>query len=96
MPPITIAQDEATAIDLVQTIVDAPAPQLDPSAFSGDLCRFVADCLKKRPDERIPAQALLGAPWVIGGGGGGGPGAANLNADLESAAANVKRWIDSL
>eukprot|EP00903_Cladosiphon_okamuranus_P008627 g8273.t1 len=87
-------RDEATAIDLVQTIVDAPAPVLDPYRFSGDLCRFVADCLKKRPDQRIPAQALLGSPWVIGG--GGGPGAVNLNADLVSAAGNVKRWIDSL
>ena len=60
----------------------------------------MADCLKKSPDDRIPAQALLGSPWVIacggGGGGGGGPGAVSLNADLVSAAANVKRWIDSL
>lgn len=77
--------------------MDAPAPLLDPCRFSGDLCRFVADCLNKSPDERIPAQALLGSPWVIGGGGGGGgPGAVNLNADLVSAAGNVKRWIDSL
>lgn len=87
-------QDEATAIDLVQTIVDAPAPLLDPSHFSADLCRFVADCLKKRPGDRIPAHALLGSPWVIGG--GEPSGAVNLNGDLLSAAANVKRWIDSL
>eukprot|EP00752_Nemacystus_decipiens_P005646 g5109.t1 len=82
-----VVKDETTAIDLIQTIVDAPAPMLDPTRFSRDLCRFVADCLKKSPDDRIPAQALLGAPWVTGGG---------ANADLGSAAANVKRWIDSL
>lgn len=88
---MTDQQDEATAIDLVQTIVDAPAPQLDPSRFSPELCRFVADCLKKAPDDRLPAQALQESPWVTGAGLG-----VNLNADLESAAANVRRWIESL
>ncbi|CAM9612987.1 unnamed protein product [Ectocarpus sp. 8 AP-2014] len=83
-------RDETTAIDLVQTIVDAPAPELDPSSFSAEFCSFVADCLRKRPDDRSPAQALLGAPWITGGGL-----AVNLNADLVSATANVKRWIDS-
>ncbi|CBN78311.1 Mitogen-activated protein kinase kinase (MAP2K) [Ectocarpus siliculosus] len=83
-------RDETTAIDLVQTIVDAPAPELDPSSFPAEFCSFVADCLRKRPDDRSPAQALLGAPWITGGGL-----AVNLNADLVSATANVKRWIDS-
>ncbi|CAB1098956.1 unnamed protein product [Ectocarpus sp. CCAP 1310/34] len=83
-------RDETTAIDLVQTIVDAPAPELDPSSFPANFCSFVADCLRKRPDDRSPAQALLGAPWITGGGL-----AVNLNADLVSATANVKRWIDS-
>ncbi|CAN0434962.1 unnamed protein product [Ectocarpus sp. 12 AP-2014] len=83
-------RDETTAIDLVQTIVDAPAPELDHSFFPAEFCSFVADCLRKRPDDRSPAQALLGAPWITGGGL-----AVNLNADLVSATANVKRWIDS-
>ncbi|CAM9129899.1 unnamed protein product [Scytosiphon promiscuus] len=87
-------RDETTAIDLIQTIVDAPAPQLDPSRFSAELCRFVADCLKKRPDERTSAQALLGAPWINQAVDGGGSEEDNVNADLVSATANVKRWID--
>ena len=80
-------QEEATAIDLVQTIVDAPAPKLDPCRFSRELCVFVAECLRKTPEDRVPAQALLGSPWVERGG---------APADIASAAADVKGWIDSL
>ncbi|CAN0009984.1 unnamed protein product [Pylaiella littoralis] len=60
---------EMTAIDLVQTIVDAPAPELDPSRFSTELCRFVAECLQKKPEDRTPTEALLGSPWVTSAGG---------------------------
>ncbi|CAN0103919.1 unnamed protein product, partial [Laminaria digitata] len=61
-------QEESTAIDLVQTIVDAPAPELDPSRFSRELCVFVQECLRKKPGDRIPAQVLLGSPWLESGG----------------------------
>ncbi|CAM9168245.1 unnamed protein product [Discosporangium mesarthrocarpum] len=79
-------QEEATAIDLFQTIVEGPPPCLDGTVFSEELCQFVEHCLKKDPLERLPAEALLGSEWM----------APFHDNGLHSATSGLKHWIDSL
>jgi mitogen-activated protein kinase kinase 1 len=47
---------------VVQTIIDSPAPDLDDS-FSAECRDFIGHCLKKQPAERLPADILLASPW---------------------------------
>ena len=52
----------ATYIEMAEAIVEAPEPTIPPAAgFSLEFTQFVASCLKKNPDERLPAEILLGA-----------------------------------
>jgi len=56
-----------TYIEMAETIVDAPAPALpvDPasgaSRWSPEFALLVSACLRKSPEERLPADILLGA-----------------------------------
>lgn len=79
-------QEGTTTIDLVQTIVDTPAPKLDAGQFSPEFCRFLECCLHQTPCDRLPAEALLGSPWMT----------MNGALDLASTTANVKSWIDKM
>jgi mitogen-activated protein kinase kinase 1 len=56
--------DASTYIEMAETIVESPAPTVlaaERGAFSADFVQFVASCLVKNPDERLPADILLGA-----------------------------------
>ncbi|CAM9545352.1 unnamed protein product, partial [Sphacelaria rigidula] len=80
------SQEGTTTIDLIQTIVDRPAPKLDATRFSPSFCRFVESCLHSDPSDRLPAEALLRSPWLNVSGA--------LN--LASATTNVKSWINEM
>jgi serine/threonine protein kinase len=53
-----------TCIDMVQTLLEAPAPALSPRFFSRELCDFLGDCLHKAPADRASARQLLASPWL--------------------------------
>uniref|UniRef100_A0A7S2XY35 mitogen-activated protein kinase kinase n=1 Tax=Fibrocapsa japonica TaxID=94617 RepID=A0A7S2XY35_9STRA len=76
--------EEHAAIDMVQTILEAPVPSPDPDRFSPDFCFFIEQCLQKDPSNRLPAEALLGSPWMQNHGAIG----------FEKAIENVKDWIE--
>ncbi|CAM9582975.1 unnamed protein product, partial [Choristocarpus tenellus] len=80
------SQEETTAIDLVQTIVEGPTPRLDPTYFSTELCHFVDHCLQKSPPDRLPAEALLGSTWMTRCGA----------CSLSTATTSLHQWIESL
>ncbi len=73
-------------IELVQTILEAPAPSLDPRKYSPEFCQFIGQCVKKQPRDRLPADILLGSPWLVKHGA----------TSYDRAVANVKSWIDGL
>jgi hypothetical protein len=70
---------------MCETIVDSPEPTLPAGYFSEEFQHFLSSCLKKKPDERLPPDILLGSPWLLKNGA----------TDVASAVANVKAWIDS-
>ena len=78
---------DSSYIDMVQTILESPAPSLPRrDGFTSEFHQFVKQCVRKNPDERLPADILLGSPWLRK------HGAVNV----ESAIRNVRRWIESL
>ena len=54
---------ETSAIEMAQTILETDVPNL-PKNFSPTLIDFCAQCLHRDPDKRLPAEVLLGAPWL--------------------------------
>lgn len=75
-------------IEMVQTILESDAPTL-PSRrgdFSADFRQLVAQCVRKNPGDRLPADILLGSPWLRKNGA----------VDIKSAVRNVQSWIESL
>ena len=52
--------------DLMDFIVAQPAPRLDPAAFSGEFCDFVARGLHKDAGARISVEQALAHPWLRG------------------------------
>mmetsp|Transcript_1769 Transcript_1769/g.2397 ORF Transcript_1769/g.2397 Transcript_1769/m.2397 type:complete len:333 (+) Transcript_1769:103-1101(+) len=56
--------DEKTAIGMVETIVNSDIPIPDDGQFSEEFCDFLVQCLQKDARDRLPAEALLGAPWL--------------------------------
>ncbi|KAH9075905.1 hypothetical protein Ae201684P_012397 [Aphanomyces euteiches] len=51
-------------IDIVQSIMESPAPALPPNDFSAEFQEFVADCMRKEPHERATADVLIYSPWL--------------------------------
>jgi len=73
-----------TYIEMCETIVESPEPR--PSGeFSEEFFQFIASCVRKKAEDRLPPDILLGSPWLSKHGA----------KDLASAVANVKAWIDS-
>jgi serine/threonine protein kinase len=70
---------------MAQTILDADVPEL-PNTFSPSFCDFVRQCLHRDPNLRLPAEVLLGAPWLIENGA----------TSPEVATETVYRWIQRL
>lgn len=79
---------ELSYIDLVQTILESPAPSLPRKrdGFTPEFHQFVMQCVRKNPKERLPADILLGSPWLRK------HGAVNIANSIR----NVKAWIESL
>lgn len=53
-----------SCIDMCHIILETPEPRLDPAAFSDEFCQFVSQCIRKDAEERLPADILLGSPWL--------------------------------
>ena len=49
-------------IEMAEEIVGSPEPRITPhiNGLSLEFAQFVASCLHKNPDERLPADILLG------------------------------------
>jgi mitogen-activated protein kinase kinase 3 len=77
--------EHTNCIEMAQTILDADVPLL-PSNFSGTLVDFCSQCLHRDPDKRLPAEVLLGAPWLQECG----------VTSPEVATENVRHWIQDL
>jgi mitogen-activated protein kinase kinase 3 len=76
----------STYLEMAETIVDSAEPTLPPGRFSADFCQFIGGCCRKNPDERLPADILLGSPWL----------SRNGIVDLASAAAVMQQWLARL
>lgn len=75
--------EERTPIEMVQTILEQPPPQLPHEHFSAELCRFVTLALAKAAEDRLPAEELMAQPWL-----------ARCDAtSLDIATMNVRNWI---
>lgn len=55
--------EDANCIEVAQIILDADIPDL-PRGFSPEFRQFLKQCLNKDPDQRLPAEVLLGSPWL--------------------------------
>ena len=56
--------EHANCIEVAQTILDTDMPTL-PTGFSTDFNDFVSQCLHKTAENRLPAEVLLCAPWLL-------------------------------
>jgi serine/threonine protein kinase len=75
----------ANCIEMAQTILDADVPELNES-FSPEFRDFLKQCLHREPNLRLPAEVLLGAPWLIQYGATSPEGATKV----------VHKWIQKL
>jgi serine/threonine protein kinase len=57
-------QECSNCIEMAQTILDADLPELPRSRFSYNCSDFLNQCLRRDPNTRLPAEVLLGAPWL--------------------------------
>lgn len=73
-------------IDMAQTILEMDPPRLPASVFSPEFHEFIAQCLQKDPAARLPADILLGAPWLRMHGATG----------FDQSVTNVAQWIREL
>ncbi len=78
-------KEEETAIGMLQAIVEGDPPRADPALHTPEFCYFIVCCLQICPSNRYAADQLLLHPWMT---------RYNVT-DLQSARANVRRWIES-
>ena len=75
--------EHANCIEVAQIILDADIPDL-PRGFTPSFSDFLMQCLHKDSDRRLPAEVLLGSPWL----------AQHMSAlTPEVATENVYNWI---
>jgi mitogen-activated protein kinase kinase 3 len=77
--------ESCTYIEMVQTILENDPPGL-PDGFSRGFNEFVEKCVFKEPEKRLPANVLIGSPWLQ----------VNGATSLENAITGFRRWIESL
>jgi len=78
-------EEQANCIEMAQTILDSEVIPLS-DEFSTNFRDFVRQCLHRDPKMRLPAEVLLGAPWLQQ------HGAVSYEAAIET----VCNWIASL
>ncbi|OQR92060.1 ser/thr kinase [Achlya hypogyna] len=71
-----------TAIEMIQSVLEAPPPPLSDGAYSKAFCAFLGDCLRTSDKERKSVDELLASPWLSVFGA----------VDLASAQRNVWAW----
>ena len=79
----------ATYIEMVQTVLESPAPTLPTGEgydFSTEAREFVGQCVQKESRNRLPADVLLGSPWLVKNGA----------VSIDNAVKIVADWIRSL
>lgn len=79
-------QETLSCIDMAQTILEAQIPELPSRQFSKNFRDFLKQCLRQAPEERLPAEVLLGSPWLQE------HNVSNVTIAIDV----VKKWIDSL
>mmetsp|Transcript_22807 Transcript_22807/g.53912 ORF Transcript_22807/g.53912 Transcript_22807/m.53912 type:complete len:115 (+) Transcript_22807:585-929(+) len=52
-------------VDLLDKIVDEDPPSLPAGQFSPEFCEFVAQCLRKKSEQRPMAEVMLGSPFCV-------------------------------
>ena len=76
----------ATHIELIERVLNDPAPTLDPEdGHPAGLCDMVSHCLQKKPGDRLPAEILMGSPWIC---------EEMQVTDVASAVGAVRHWLD--
>eukprot|EP00753_Platysulcus_tardus_P013257 PLAT3645.5.p2 GENE.PLAT3645.5~~PLAT3645.5.p2 ORF type:complete len:367 (+),score=180.45 PLAT3645.5:135-1235(+) len=75
-----------TSIEMIQLVLEADEPTLDPDEFSPEFCDFASQCLQKDPEDRLPADILLGSPWLEMHGA----------VSVEDSVANIAAWIEEI
>lgn len=78
--------EQGTCIEMAQIILDADVPDLPLGCFSTMFQDFVGQCLRRDAESRLPAEVLLGGPWLQMHGA----------VSPEHARENVCAWISSL
>ncbi|PKU77726.1 mitogen-activated protein kinase kinase 2 isoform X1 [Dendrobium catenatum] len=51
--------------EILEAVVDKPAPFAPPDQFSEEFCSFISTCVQKKPENRQSAQLLLKHPFLI-------------------------------
>ena len=78
-------QEHPNCIEMAQTILDTDLKPLT-RGFSPNFVEFVDQCLRRDPEQRLPAEVLLGAPWLQQHGA----------TSYDVAVRATRQWIDSL
>ena len=78
-------QEQANCIEMAQTILDSDVPTLS-NHFSPNFRDFAKQCLYRDPALRLPADVLLGSPWLRQHGA----------TSYEVAVTTVGNWISSM
>ncbi|CAA0814249.1 Mitogen-activated protein kinase kinase 2 [Striga hermonthica] len=50
--------------EIIDTIVDQPAPFAPPDVFSPEFCSFISACVQKDPKDRLSANELMAHPFI--------------------------------
>ncbi|KAK6139640.1 hypothetical protein DH2020_026624 [Rehmannia glutinosa] len=64
--PFSSPQPEgwANVYELMETIVDQPAPCAPSDLFSPEFCSFISACVQKDPKDRLSANELMAHPFI--------------------------------
>ena len=76
---------QGACIEMAQTILDAQFTDF-PAHFSAEFRDFLGHCLRKDPNTRLSAEALLSHPWLL----------RHQASSFEAARSTVRDWIRSL
>lgn len=58
------AEGWVNVYELMETIVDEPAPRPPSDLYSPEFCSFIAACVQKEPKDRLSANELMAHPFI--------------------------------